>query len=531
MPPTDRSTLASLIHARLRNVYSFGSRPTLRKHLAYLLSVVSNEIFSEVGQAIGLIEVLGSGRSNPSWGILSSRSSSSVLTLEGSTRLPEFIPLEDVSHMDRGARSLALLEVAQPNHPLCHPPHDGSWRSLCSGWAWTDDEVEKRADLVVRHVVGVDKAIDDWKWDLSSSTRAALPVAGVGLLVDLGARHDPASGTELLGSKPSNPEASHNSDLSGLHVFDLEPGLLPLFQLDRASGDSNSISYHTFLADFPENLPILAPTLETLLDAVALQPLVAHARILSSSLLDLFLSDFDFIGHLEILHRFVLFGNPSFAVRVRTALFTDSPTLIDSENDWKSAHMYRARDRRRASSRPGHKRQQSTDGGVPNHTPWGVGLNPALSDRGAWPPSGSDLAFALRTVIVDTLDEDMTENEEGEKRTGNGKVRDTIWTESEWRLGFIIKPFDDDDERGTEEHAWADAFCEHRRISALCCRLKSCSHSYQRLRLFRDGLQTSGNSIDFHYSCYHGQVPSNFQFSSPFDSRYVIELLHVYFLE
>ena len=50
----------------------------------------------------------------------------------------------------------------------------------------------------------------------------------------------------------------------------------------------------------------------------------------------------------------------------------------------------------------------------------GVGLNPALSERGSWPPGGSELVFSLRQVVVDTLDEDHIETDEGERKTGGG---------------------------------------------------------------------------------------------------------------
>lgn len=445
----DRQALASILHKAFADTKGFGTHPFVRKHLAYLLSLVSNDTFSEIGVAIGLKEIPASTQSEDS---STTNPPSSSLTTALSD-LPEFFPGTHIHHIDRGAKSLALLRVAKPDHPLCQPLDVSLSVLLCSGWAWTDDDVEERIELLSRHVRSVNKAIDDWRWNLSASTRSTHSTR-----LSVPAMHADAVDVEPeVGDPPSRVDDALDRrdlplELDGLQVFNLEPGTHPLYRTDPPPPGSRTISFQHFIESFPDELPLLAPTLGTLLESVALQPLVTHAKILSSSLLDLFLSEFDFIGHLEMLHRFVLFGNPSFAVRVRSALFADSPTIDANEN----SQYHRARDRRRAS-RPGHRRQLSMEGGVINAKPWGVGLNPALSDRGAWPPSGSDLAFALRTVIVDTLDEDRTENEEGEKRTGKGKIRDTIWKEAEWRLGFIIKPFDDDD-AGTEESVWADAF-------------------------------------------------------------------------
>jgi hypothetical protein len=56
--------------------------------------------------------------------------------------------------------------------------------------------------------------------------------------------------------------------------------------------------------------------------------------------------------------------------------------------------------------------------------PWAVGLVPHLLERETWPPVGADLAFYLRTVIVDSLDwngpESRKDDEEGRETTRIG---------------------------------------------------------------------------------------------------------------
>jgi hypothetical protein len=74
---------------------------------------------------------------------------------------------------------------------------------------------------------------------------------------------------------------------------------------------------------------------------------------------------------------------------------------------------------------------------------WGIGLGLGLSERGIWPPGGAELGFALRRVIVDSLEELRFEND---ILQDNVKVieHDTRWSdqvlkEAEWRLGFAIR--------------------------------------------------------------------------------------------
>lgn len=430
--------------------------------------------------------------------------------------LPSFIPASVANEIDRGARSIILLKTTNPDHPLCHP--DNSWSELCSGWCWTDDDVAQRVSLIEGHILLINKRIDDWRWNLGLSRHTASyerPPAPDG---------DPPFQHKDSNENLVKPQKGTFQAL-GFDIFDREPGSqIPSDVLKSVEGAD--LHYPSFIRHFPDSLPITAPTLETLLDVTVLQPLVTHARILSTSLLDLFLSDLDFIGHLDLLWQFTLFGNPMFASRVRGALFTDSD---DPYEGIKSNN--RARDRRKSSHSLERKlvRHDSAGNGNDVGRGWGVGLNPALSDRGAWPPAGSDLAFSLRRVIVDTLDDERTETEEGERRTGHGKQRDEIWNQAEWRLGFIIKPFDDDEDEADEEPAWADPFCE-----------QQCRYSFRRLALMvaychscpcfgfpRDGLQAPIDRGSTDHPTYPGQISSYLQPARSHPSRSATSVLYL----
>jgi len=67
-----------------------------------------------------------------------------------------------------------------------------------------------------------------------------------------------------------------------------------------------------------------------------------------------------------------------------------------------------------------------------------------LSERGVWPPGGAELGFALRRVIVDSLDEIRVEDTNvsspsSPESPGRGVPCREVVKEAEWRLGFAIR--------------------------------------------------------------------------------------------
>jgi hypothetical protein len=74
---------------------------------------------------------------------------------------------------------------------------------------------------------------------------------------------------------------------------------------------------------------------------------------------------------------------------------------------------------------------------------WGIALGVGLSDRQRWPPGGAELAYALRTTLVDDLG-----GHTGAKRDG------TAWEEVEDRVSFAIRPLPEDE--GGVRAKWMD---------------------------------------------------------------------------
>jgi hypothetical protein len=451
-PPlwNDTASLASRIYHKLAEHTASHSCLAIRANLAYLLSVTSKGIFRTLGSSIGLVAQTPASKLPKNFIAHDADppDDNSDSNTAGDDAFPDFIPKAVLSQIERARRSLALLAIANPDHPLCRT--ESHWQSLCQGWTWVDASVNTLTDRLEDHTRKVNIKIDEWRSHHSSRwvTQLNKPesptpqsVVSQGGLGVLGIQNQ---------DLPQNSQ--YGPDLAQFQLFDLEPGshLRPMDPPAKSQKDEASyeLSYSEFVRTFPNTLPLAAPTLQTLMDVIGLQPLVVHSRILSFSLLDLFLSDLDFIAHIELLHRFMLFGDPSFSNRIRTALFV--------ENDLDES----PRNPRPLAQRKG--RSQVNDA----NAPWGVGLNPALSERGSWPPGGSELAFSLRRVVVDTLDEDRVETDEGERKTGGGLQRDQIWNEAEWRLGFIIRHLEDEDDRGNPN--WLDPTCGS---SPLDCRL------------------------------------------------------------
>jgi hypothetical protein len=82
--------------------------------------------------------------------------------------------------------------------------------------------------------------------------------------------------------------------------------------------------------------------------------------------------------------------------------------------------------------------------GTASAAKWGIGLGLGLSERGIWPPGGAELGFALRRVIVDSLDEIKIEDSHGDIRVSQESLSmvkpcEEVVKEAEWRLGFAIR--------------------------------------------------------------------------------------------
>ncbi|KAF8332635.1 Spc98 family-domain-containing protein [Cantharellus anzutake] len=428
-PPffTESAKLTSRIYNHLATHVRLSSSHAIRCNLAYLLTVTSHSTLRRMGESIGLIATDAARKTGKGIDPLYD-DDDTLRTHALIDNLPSFIPPQSSSLIDRARRSLELLRVAKPDHPACHK--DDLWEALCVGWVWTQTGLEGLIVSMEKHVKDLSFRIDDWRQRATNPDNRS-SVSSV--------FHVPPKADDIQVVNPLMPTVTNRlkGTFDGFKLFDLEPGA-HLAQFNSLAQRPGS-SYDSFIHKFPDQLPLAAPTLEMLMEATCLQPLLAHSKILSSSLRDLFLSDLGFLSHVDLLHRFLLMGDSSFASRLRRALFTEEKEDEDSIG--------------RVQSRGRSKSRRSKRKGI-----WGVGLNPNLNDRGTWPPGGSELAFSLRRVIVDTLDEARLESEDGERRTGGGRLRDAIWKEGEWRLGFVIRPAEEDDQ---DDPSWLDPTTVH----------------------------------------------------------------------
>lgn len=136
----------------------------------------------------------------------------------------------------------------------------------------------------------------------------------------------------------------------------------------------------TFVA-YHNDKPLLgdSPTLELYISSQLLSPLLAHAQLISQALISLYLEDLAFLSHLDMLEEFWLGGSASFMERVGMALFTSNG----------GSRGLLSHSERRNKRGPDAEEDE------------GLGLGLGLSDRRRWPPGGGELAYALRTTLLD----------------------------------------------------------------------------------------------------------------------------------
>jgi hypothetical protein len=164
----------------------------------------------------------------------------------------------------------------------------------------------------------------------------------------------------------------------------------------------------------------------------SLRSLVAHAGLYSQSLLASFFSASEhgnLLDAFSLLSRFVLFrDNFPFVSRLKRALFGDGQT-----EDRAIGLGARARIRERMGMAPSaiHASGSTRRGGV------ALGLG--LSDRTSWPPGGAELNIALRTSLIESIDEYAA-------NAGTAEAEKS-WRATEDRLGFVVRdsPAEDGD--------------------------------------------------------------------------------------
>ena len=406
-------SLLSRIYRHLNAQIERQSSVVVRATIAFLLTITSQEYFKEVAQSVGfgvrMADKALKSKSKPS-GLYEldleegEEEEEDIFDLLDriETSFPDFFPEKVLQALPAAQKSLVLLKIARPDHPILSKPANNSHISHIR-WLWTAAEIAAA-------------------WD-------GLPLPPDSLA--------PPSLEPRSSLSPTTASLSYKPELLGFRVFDLEPGdstTVPSMQLKSSS---TSI-LERFMSNFPPALPSITPILSNLTSLV-FKDLMTHSESLSSALLDVFIDSpgmLNFRSHLVILRSFLLVTDPSFRSRLLDALFSDAGEYtVNSTAHYLSVQS--VRHRQKHSKLPKEVNQ-----------PWAVGLSPNLLERESWPPVGSDLSFFLRTVIVDSL-------EIGDDDEGGTSHHDPVVKEAGWRLGFAIR----DLPTGPGRDKWLDPLC------------------------------------------------------------------------
>ncbi|KAL0947566.1 hypothetical protein HGRIS_013655 [Hohenbuehelia grisea] len=355
---TTAHLLLSRVHNSLADHIERQAPKLVRAVFAFILSVTSHDFIQEVCYSVGFSKRPAHQEQGhqPTWrgdglvpdfnfGEEDQDEQKAPSTSDYSPdKAPEFFPRELMDVLPAAQKSLALLRVAQGDHPILNV----SSRDI--SWFWTEEAVTAA-------------------WNTGDTPSGLLSAA-----------HSEQK-------QISNTSSSHyKPELAVFGLFDLEPGTQT-----TSSVASSSSTLVQFIESFPDHIPLLAGTLPQLTDLV-FSPLARHAARLSGALLEMLLQPTSrlFIpAHLQLLRCHLLLTSHAFRARLGAALFCDSDD--GSVNEGLGArHALLQRQPSKTSKGPAKA--------------WPVGLAPALLQRGSWPPVGADLSFLLRTVINDSLD-------------------------------------------------------------------------------------------------------------------------------
>ena len=374
-----------------------------------------------------------------------------------SRRMPGFIPKDLRKPLFQAGRSLRLLrEASGSQHPLCA----STW-TLQTGWGWGEERIScvrpghvhaltaRPKPAVKTHIRRANRDIAQWRHSVTDRTR----LKGSSSMLRLQQpRKDrkrlpeefirPTSSIACAISSSSNDDEDQTEphpvdDLwaqftlaPGAHI---QPSPTPLWTPSPLS------SLRTFLQHHAEDRNALlaedSPSIQLYMTNYLLSPLLAHAKLLSTSLVSFYLDDLRLLDHYDILRNYFLGGNVSFFERVSAALFGKEQAGAGEALGLGK----RARTRARLGL-GGHERGK--DEGV-----WGIGLGLGLSERARWPPGGAELAYALRTTLLS--------HEEGSE-TG-------AWEDVEQRISFAVRNLPEDDKHG-QRARWMDPQGERLRL-------------------------------------------------------------------
>ena len=346
-------------------------------------------------------------------------------------KMPSFIAKETSKTLFEAGRSLRQLrEATNGRHPLC----SGSW-DLRTGWGWGAVRSTTSSESISAHTRRVHREVTIWRRSVmgSSKTPSESPTKPVWRSAKKERKRLPSefmspgavTGSRQEGESPSETvNEVEDRALSFLTLVNQSPGS---HMKTKDSGDSlwtsttrsdlkTILRHHTSHALLPPD----SPTLPSYVTSHVLAPLLAHAKLISTNLVTVYLEDLDLLDHLDVLRSFFLAGDCGFTERVGAALFGKEEAGAGEA----LGEGRRARTRARMGLESGSKSTESHGQGDRRASEWGIGLGLGLSERNQWPPGGSDLAYALRTTLLNDV-----------VHLGGGPV----WEGIEDRVSFAVK--------------------------------------------------------------------------------------------
>ena len=372
--------------------------------------------------------------------------------------MPSFIPRESRRVLFEAGRSLRLLrEASGGQHPLC----SSSWR-LRASWGWADTQKSPSERTLRAHVRAVQHQVEQWRKDFQvqtrlpgsrSSFRLTRPRTRKSIPPEFTAGQATSEGADRDGQKAISAAHDDLHSMTSLWAqFYQAPGSHFVATTAPLWGPTPLASLQSFINDH-EDEPIIPSdclTLDLFITSHLLAPLLAHAKLVSTSLVSVYLDDLSLLEHYDVIRAYFLGGNVDFIERVSIALFGKEAGAGEAMGLGK-----RARTRARLGLGVEEGRGDRDDGEtVSDKGEWGIGLGLGLSERAKWPPGGAELAYALRTTLVD--DDPRSD-----------AVKSKVWEGIEDRVSFAVKSLPEDDKKG-ERARWMDPQGESVAASTEC---------------------------------------------------------------
>lgn len=415
--PVSPCALLSHIYSELANNIDRGAPTSVTAVLSFILTVTSRPYFTSLGESIGLEgleKILEDVRlkarkklDEAEYAFLQDEDDDSDIDGDDVAEdFPVFFSKELKEAVRRARRSINIL--ASPEVDDGHPIHLKRFKKL--EWVWTEEKINLLAD-------------PSYPSDVTC----------LSLLKEPEGKKDMPDQELKQKYKPG---------LARFATFDMEPGTLVSYGPASSTNSLEQRQLSSFIMCYPPRLPPYASTLPLLSERI-LTPLVAQASVLGRAALRIFLTPktpLQFRAHLALLRAYLLLAAPAFKARLSAALFSDALAEDDDAQENPMGVTIRTRDRNtnwRAMRRRTDPLEMRSERARAQH--WPVGLAFGLTDRGQWPPGGSDLAFYLRRVIMDSLEDvRATENTSG-RGTSDELGDNEFWSEGESRIGFALR--------------------------------------------------------------------------------------------